>query len=146
MRQVQCEKVWDLEICRNINRLKDADKIIIYGAAEKGREIFGWLEDAGLKIDFFCDRNMSIWGNYFENTEIISPFKLKDISLENEGSSIYVIACILHPQEILTLFSHMGKSRSIFLFNCSCNSISFKTTTKAYIDIALNLIYVIHTR
>lgn len=108
MRQVQCKKVWDLEICRNINKLKDADKIIIYGAAEKGREIFGWLEDADLKIDFFCDRNMSIWGNYFEDTEIISPFKLRDISIENEGASIFVIACVLHPQEILTLFNHLG--------------------------------------
>ena len=47
--------VWDLELCKNINLLREAEKIILYGAGGKGQEILGWLQDAGIRVDEFWD-------------------------------------------------------------------------------------------
>lgn len=94
--------VWDLEICKNISLLKTADEIIIYGAAERGKEIAGWLKNAGIFIDHFCDMDIKKWGNSIGDVEIISPFKLKNIEM-TDAKEVYVIACIQYPKEFCRL-------------------------------------------
>lgn len=108
MEQAYIKKIWDLEVCRNIDLLKESNKTIIYGAAEKGEEIIGWLRDAELHVDFFCDMNMNKWGKCIENTEVISPFRLEDIVNKEKNDLVYIIACIRYPQELVKLLEETG--------------------------------------
>ena len=52
-----CSKknVWDLELCKDINLLREAEKIYLYGAGGKGKDVLGWLRDAEIRVDKFCD-------------------------------------------------------------------------------------------
>lgn len=106
MEQYDNKIVWDLEICKNINLLKEADRVIIYGAGVKGKEILAWLKDAGIGTDFFCDMDVKKWGKYIDGVEIISPFKMKNIEISN-GIRTYIIACIQYPRELCHLLEHM---------------------------------------
>lgn len=109
MEQRMEKKVYDLEICKNIQLLKQAGKIIIYGAAEKGRDILEWLEDAGIHADCFCDRDIHKWGGQIAGVEIISPFALKDMEIR-EDFPVYIIACIERPNELVSILGRMKKS------------------------------------
>ncbi|MCI9546455.1 MAG: hypothetical protein HFH60_07210 [Lachnospiraceae bacterium] len=100
------EKIWDLEICKKVEMLKNADKIIIYGTEVKGKDVFFRLRDAGIEVDFFCDRDINKWGTYLENIEIISPFQLNNIKSLN-GKFIYIIACIAVPEELKILLDYI---------------------------------------
>lgn len=100
MKECEDKIVWDLEVCKDITLLKEAERIIIYGAAEKGKDILGWLHDAGIEIDYFCDMDLKKWGGYIEDKEIISPYKMKE-DIDRYGKISYVIACIQYPGELL---------------------------------------------
>lgn len=98
--------VWDLEICKNINLLNEAGRIIIYGAGEKGKDIFSRLKDAEIMVDFFCDMDMGKWGGQVEDACIISPFELR--SMEIIGHlPVYIIACIQRSDELMKLLEHI---------------------------------------
>ncbi len=99
-------KVWDLEICKNIFLLKEASGIILYGAAEKGKEIVKSLQDAKIKVEAFCDMDMKKWGETIDNIKIISPFDLKN-NINKTNNTTYIIACILNPQELCDLLEYM---------------------------------------
>lgn len=99
--------VWDLEICKNINVLKEAGEIILYGAGGKGQEILGWLQDAGIKVDKFCDIDIKKCGEHIKNIEIISPFQIKS-SPNRCDKFLYIIACIPYPKELIDLLECMG--------------------------------------
>jgi hypothetical protein len=102
--------VWDLELCKNINLLREAEKIILYGAGGKGQEILGWLQDAGIRVDEFWDIDVKKWGNSINNVNIKSPYEWKDS--ENKGNNgLYVIACIQYPNELFELLGRMGTKR-----------------------------------
>ena len=107
MRECGNKIVWDLEICKNINLLKEAREIILYGAGEKGQEILGWLQDAGIKVDKFCDLDIKKSGEHIKNIEIISPFQMKN-SPDRYDKFLYIIACIPYPKELLDLLECMG--------------------------------------
>lgn len=104
----QCENkvVWDLEICKNVQLLREADHVILYGAAQKGREIFGWLLEAGIEVDCFCDMDLKKWGSVIQNVHVISPFEIQNLE-GLEGKIAYVIACIQYPKELCRLLDYM---------------------------------------
>lgn len=104
----QCSKVvWDLEICKDIDLLKKADRIILYGAGGKGYEVLKFLNDAHINVDSFCDMDVRKWGKCLEGKLIISAFQL--MHTEKTGNHItYLIACIQYPKEVLVLLEHMG--------------------------------------
>ncbi len=105
-RWTSSNKVWDLEICKNIFLLKEASGIILYGAAEKGKEIVKSLQDAKIKVEAFCDMDMKKWGETIDNIKIISPFDLKN-NINKTNNTTYIIACILNPQELCDLLEYM---------------------------------------
>lgn len=103
-----CSKknVWDLELCKDINLLREAEKIYLYGAGGKGKDVLGWLRDAEIRVDKFCDMDEKKWGNSIEHVEVISPSEMK----ENEhkwNEALYLIACIPDPNELLELLERM---------------------------------------
>lgn len=110
MKECEDKIVWDLEVCKDITLLKEAERIIIYGAAEKGKDILGWLHDAGIEIDYFCDMDLKKWGGYIEDKEIISPYKMKD-DIDRYGKISYVIACIQYPGELFELLKKAEMQR-----------------------------------
>lgn len=101
--------VWDLEICKNINLLKYASNIMLYGAGWKGKDVFCRLKRAGIYTSFFVDMDMGKWSGYIENVKIISPFEIKYTEFDH-GECIYMIACINHPEEVLDLLKCMQLS------------------------------------
>ena len=117
MKECEDKIVWDLEVCKDITLLKEAERIIIYGAAEKGKDILGWLHDAGIEIDYFCDMDLKKWGGYIEDKEIISPYKMKE-DIDRYGKISYVIACIQYPGELFELLkkAEMQRVRLISLW------------------------------
>lgn len=105
MQECSNKIVWDLELCKNIHLLQDAEQIFLYGAGGKGRDILGWLQDAGIAVDKFCDIDEKKWGGSIEGIEIISPSEMKHS--ENKYKSLYMIACIPYPKELLDLLKGM---------------------------------------
>ena len=106
MNKYRDKLVWDLEICKNISLLKEAGEIILYGAAAKGRQVLGWLNDAGIAVDCFCDMDGRLWGAYVEGVKVVSPFQLQKI-ISRESGRVYIIACIQYPKELCVLLEHM---------------------------------------
>ena len=106
MRECGNKIVWDLEICKNINLLREAGKIILYGAGGKGQEILEWLQDAGITVDKFCDMDLKKCGEHIKNIEIIFPFQLKS-SPSKCDKFLYMIACIPYPKELIDLLECM---------------------------------------
>ncbi len=99
--------VWDLEICRQIDLLKQAGQIILYGAGAKGKEIWECLFDAHIKVDFFCDIDAEKWGKQIFGTKVLSPFEMDGLELETD-KAIYIVACIPAPKELRILLEHVG--------------------------------------
>lgn len=97
--------VWDLEICKNIDLLKRAGSVILYGAGGKGHEIFGWLKDAGIDVRYFCDMDVNKWGKRIADVEVIAPSDLKYRDF-TKGES-YIIACIPAPRYLCDLLKHL---------------------------------------
>lgn len=58
-------------------------KIIIFGTADKGRNVRSNIQLLGLEITCFCDNDSKIWGCYIDGIEVISPKKLKMINGED---------------------------------------------------------------
>lgn len=108
MNQLDNKVIWDLEICKNIDLLKEADQIVLYGAGEKGRKVFEWLTDARISISGFCDNDEKKWGEYVEGVEIFSPYMLKKMVENQKNKIIYLVAAIQFPQELLDLIEHIG--------------------------------------
>lgn len=106
MRECGNKIVWDLEICKNINLLREAGEIILYGAGGKGQEILEWLQDAGITVDKFCDMDLKKCGEHIKNIEIIFPFQLKS-SPSKCDKFLYMIACSPYPKELIDLLECM---------------------------------------
>lgn len=93
-------RVWDIELCKDIELLKD-NKVILYGAGVKGKEIQLKLLDIGIKVAFFCDSDVNKWNKNIENVKVISPIKLKQL-YEGDGH-VFVILCIQQEREVIKL-------------------------------------------
>lgn len=57
-------------------------KIIIFGTADKGRNVREDIRSLGLDITYFCDNDSKIWGCRIDGIEVISPKRLKAINSE----------------------------------------------------------------
>lgn len=81
MQECSNKIVWDLELCKNIHLLQDAEQIFLYGAGGKGRDILGWLQDAGIAVDKFCDIDEKKWGGSIDDVELFlfKVEKMEDI-------------------------------------------------------------------
>lgn len=101
------QKVWDLEICKDIDLLKQAGTIILYGAGVRGKDVLSRLRDAEINVHCFCDMDMAKWGKLAEGVEIISPFELNSVE-SNARLPVYIIACILQNDELMSLLAHIG--------------------------------------
>lgn len=110
MNQSEKKNVWDLEICKNIELLKEAGMIILYGAGGKGKDTFEWLNEAEIDVSYFCDMDMKKWGENVEGVEILSPFMLKE-AIRKTNQPVYIIACIPFPQELCDLLNHVRLNR-----------------------------------
>lgn len=105
--------VWDLEVCKNIDLLKYASNIVLYGAGGKGSDVIIRLKRAGIFPSFFIDLDEDKCGSYKENVKIILPFQLDKAELKD--GYVYIIACIEHPKEVMDLFDqiHLNNVRII---------------------------------
>lgn len=56
---------------------------VIFGTADKGRNIKNNLQSLGLEIAYFCDNDSKIWGCHIDGIEVISPKGLKMINGED---------------------------------------------------------------
>lgn len=106
MDQLNNKIVWDLEICKNIDLLKEADRIILYGAGGKGKEIYKWFKDADISVNYFCDMDIKKWETYIEDVRVISPFMLSKLEI-SENNRTFIIACIPYPQELCELLKQL---------------------------------------
>lgn len=98
--------VWDLEVCKNIDLLKCASNIVLYGAGGKGNDVFYRLKRAGIIPSCFVDLDMSKCGGCVDGVQVVSPFELEQIDFGND-ECIYIIACIEYVKEVVELLASM---------------------------------------
>jgi hypothetical protein len=63
----------------DIKALQGIYRIALFGSGVDGRLVLTLLKKSGVKAHWFCDNNPSLWGNYIEGIEVISPDKLKEL-------------------------------------------------------------------
>jgi hypothetical protein len=98
-----------------INELKLIDnfdilfnnKIILYGAGQKGIEILKQLKGTGVHISYFCDSDSEKHGNIISGVEVISPQKLRKID-KNETIVIIITSVRLDfIEQIINMIKRM---------------------------------------
>lgn len=94
---------YDLELIKNSNSIVAADKIIIYGAGEKGRKVCSLLLAAGYTDILFCDGDSAKWNTYIAN-KILCVDHEELRNLAEQSGRIYMIACVKQPREVWELF------------------------------------------
>lgn len=73
----------EIKLIYNVNEeIRNAKKIIIYGAGTSGKRLLSQLVFDGIYVDYFCDSNPSTWGTKVMNKMVISPDKLQDMKNE----------------------------------------------------------------
>lgn len=91
-------KLIDFEVFKNLNLL-NLKKIVLWGAAAKGRQIKRTLEKVGIKVDVFCDSDVSKWGQTFDGIPVISPYELRRRFAQNQLFNI--ISCVFGETDVL---------------------------------------------
>ena len=102
----------DFDVFRDLSILK-SKRNIIWGAAEKGRQIKNTLEQIGITTEAFCDSDLNKWGQSYDGIPIISPYKLKASS--NQSRPFQIISCVFREKDILRLLQELGLSQVPFL-------------------------------
>lgn len=88
----------DFELCKNIRILLEK-RLIIWGAAEKGKTIKRALQNMGLPVEAFCDSSVEKWNKEYDGLDVISPYQLKRSLHETPDTCI--ISCVLKEYEII---------------------------------------------
>jgi len=78
----------ELNLINNFDILFE-NKIVLYGAGNRGEEVNKMLKRAGIPTAYFCDSNPNKQGNTILDTEIISIEKLKELD-QNEKIIIII--------------------------------------------------------
>ena len=102
-------QIFDIEALENVGQLKNASRVILYGAAEKGQRIHRLLNGASIAVHGFCDRDSAKWGTTIDGLGVLSPGAVRrdfaaTLSLSKPA---YVIGCIQSPQEAYDLLNDL---------------------------------------
>lgn len=121
-------KLLDFDILGNLDILRSRH-IIIWGAAARGIQMKRTLIREHFDIRCFCDSDYKKWGNRVDETEVISPYRLKK-ELE-DNPNIVVVSSMTHEPEmvrilrefkmpIVSLVSYWGMLTACIAGGCSC--------------------------
>ena len=70
-----------------IKRARKADKAVIVGAGERGKELLGHLlKEALISVEAFFDNSQALLDTHIENIRVLKPYKIQ------HGECIYIIA------------------------------------------------------
>ncbi len=69
-------------------------RVVLWGAGKVGKAFHDFLSSLKCDVFAFCDNNEKLWGTQIDNTDVISPNKLKEV-LAQSGDIVVQIAVIL---------------------------------------------------
>lgn len=76
---VSINNLYKLEKINVLEKLKNANSIIIFGAGGGGKYLNQVLDKLNFKTNYFCDNDEKKWNNYINKIRIISPSGLAQI-------------------------------------------------------------------
>ncbi|MBR1598066.1 MAG: hypothetical protein IJ661_04025 [Lachnospiraceae bacterium] len=94
---------YDLRLLESVDSIGKDSKIVLYGAGDKGKEIYRLFCAAGFSVAAFCDSDGGKVGKeVMDGILCISPKSVRQIGGDNE--KIVLIVCIEYPEEAWELF------------------------------------------
>lgn len=94
----------DFDVFKDFDILRRR-QIVLWGAAEKGRQIKNTLDRIDIKAMHFCDSATNKWDTLYEGVAIISPYRLKEIYQNNPN--ILVVSCIFRENELIKILEEL---------------------------------------
>ncbi len=101
---------YDLSISEELTKISKKIPIVLYGAEEKGREIYHYLSNAGFANIFICDGNPRKWGKLFNKQKKINSLVwLFDYVQKND---VFICACVEQPEDVYMTILEMAKTKT----------------------------------
>lgn len=105
-------KLMDFKVFKDFKILHNK-QLIIWGAAQKGRQIQRTLKRVGIPTTAFCDSDASKWGTSYNGLPTISPYKLKE--LHKNTPHICIVSCVFRENELLKTLQELELNQILFL-------------------------------
>ena len=87
-----------------MKKARKAEKIIIAGASDTGRQLLTYLRNEGIEVAAFFDNNEAFYGQVIEGITVICPKYLQRV----DTSALYIIASINFEDEIRRQLREIG--------------------------------------